>query len=29
MVIMIDDSEKHNFESGFWTLEFACMWKAQ
>ena len=29
IVIMIDGSEKHNCEDGFWTLEFACLWKAQ
>ena len=29
IVIMIDGSEKRNCESGFWTLEFACFWKAQ
>ena len=29
MVIMIDGSEKRNFEGDFWTLEFACVWKAQ
>ena len=28
IVIMIDSSEKHNCEDGFWTLEFACLWKA-
>ena len=27
MVIMIDGSEKRNCERGFWTLEFACLWK--
>ena len=27
--IMIDGSEKHNCEGGFWTLEFACLWNAQ
>ena len=29
IVIMIDSSEKRNCEGGFWTLEFACLWKAQ
>ena len=29
IVIMIDGSEKRNCEGGFWTLEFACLWKAQ
>ena len=29
VVIMIDGSEKRNCEGGFWTLEFACLWKAQ
>ena len=29
IVIMIDGSEKHNCEDGFWTLEFASLWKAQ
>ena len=29
IVIMIDGSEKRNREGGFWTLEFACLWKAQ
>ena len=29
IVIMIDHSEKRNCEDGFWTLEFACLWKAQ
>ena len=29
IVIMIDGSEKRNCEGGFWTLEFACFWKAQ
>ena len=29
IVIMIDGSEKCNCEDGFWTLEFACLWKAQ
>ena len=29
IVIMIDGSDKHNCEFGFWTLEFACFWKAQ
>ena len=29
IVIMIDGSEKRNCESGFWTLEFPCLWKAQ
>ena len=29
IVIMIDGSDKHNCEGGFWTLEFACLWKAQ
>ena len=28
IVIMID-GEKCNSESGFWTLEFPCLWKAQ
>ena len=28
IVIMIDGSEKRNCEGGFWTLEFACLWKA-
>ena len=28
-LIMIDGSEKRNYEGGFWTLEFACLWKAQ
>ena len=26
---MIDGSDKHNCEGGFWTLEFVCLWKAQ
>ena len=29
IVIMIDGSEKRNREGAFWTLEFACLWKAQ
>ena len=29
IVIMIDGSEKSNCEGGFWTLEFACLWKVQ
>ena len=29
IVIMIDGSEKHSCEGGFWTLEFACLWKGQ
>ena len=29
IVIMIDASKKRNCERGFWTLEFACLWKAQ
>ena len=29
IVIMIDGSEKRNCEGGFWTLEFASLWKAQ
>ena len=29
IVIMIDSSEKSNCEGGFWTLEFACLWKVQ
>ena len=29
ILIMIDGSEKRNYEGGFWTLEFACLWKAQ
>ena len=29
IVIMIDGSEKHNCEGGFWSLESACLWKAQ
>ena len=29
IVIMIDGSEKRNCEGAFWTLEFACLWKAQ
>ena len=29
IVIMIDGSEKQNCEGGFWTLDFACLWKAQ
>ena len=29
IVIMIDGSEKRNCEGGFWTLEFAYLWKAQ
>ena len=29
IVILIDGSEKRNCEGGFWTLEFACLWKAQ
>ena len=29
VVIMIDGSEKRNCEGGFWTLEFACLWKEQ
>ena len=30
IIIMIDGSEKCNScEGGLWTLEFACLWKAQ
>ena len=29
IVNMIDGSEKRNCEGGFWTLEFACLWKVQ
>ena len=29
ILIMIDGSEKRNCEGGSWTLEFACLWKAQ
>ena len=29
IVVMIDGSENRNWEGGFWTLEFACLWKAQ
>ena len=29
IVIMIDGSEKRNCEGGLWTLEFACLCKAQ
>ena len=29
IVIMIDGGEKRNCQGGFWTLEFACLWKAQ
>ena len=29
IVIMIDGSQKRNCEGGFWTWEFACLWKAQ
>ena len=29
IIIMIDGSEKRNCEGGFWTLEFAFLWKAQ
>ena len=29
IVIMTDSSEKRNCEGGFWTLEFACLWKEQ
>ena len=29
IIIMIDDSEKCNCEGSFWTLELACLWKAQ
>ena len=29
IVIMIDGSEKRTCEGGFWTLESACLWKAQ
>ena len=29
IVIMIDGSQKRNSEGGIWTLEFACLWKAQ
>ena len=29
IVIMIDIREKRNCEGGFWTLEFACLWKEQ
>ena len=28
-VFMIDSSKKHDFEGGFWTLEFECLWKTQ
>ena len=29
IVIMINGGEKRNCEGGSWTLEFACLWKAQ
>ena len=29
IVTMIDGSKKCNREGGFWTLEFACLWKVQ
>ena len=29
IVIMIDGSEKRNYEGGLSTLEFTCLWKAQ
>ena len=29
IAIVIDGSEKRNCEGSFWTLEFACLWKAQ
>ena len=29
IVIMIDSSEQCNCEGSFWSLEFACLWKAQ
>ena len=29
IIIMIDGSEKRSSEGGFWTLKFACLWKAQ
>ena len=29
MVIMIEGSKKRIYEGCFWTLEFACFWKAQ
>ena len=29
IIIMIDGSKKHDCEGGFWTLKFACLWKAQ
>ena len=29
IVIMIDSNEKRNCEGGFWTLEFASLWKTQ
>ena len=29
IIITIDGSEKRNCEGGFWTYEFACLWKAQ
>ena len=29
IIIMIYGSQKRNSEGSFWTLEFACLWKAQ
>ena len=29
IVIIIDGSDKRNWEGGVWTLEFACFWRAQ
>ena len=29
IVIMVDGSEKRDCEGGSWTLELACLWKAQ
>ena len=29
IVIMIDGCENRNSEGGFWSLEFAFLWKAQ
>ena len=28
-LFMYIGSEKRNCEGGFWTLEFACLWKTQ
>ena len=28
-LLVIEGSEKCNCEGGFWTFEFACLWKAQ